>query len=59
MSSSFSTGPRSMSFFWTVVLLVAVLALSWRFLGSYMEAVPSEVDGVARATDLPVTPNAP
>ena len=39
MSSSFSTGPRSMSFFWTVVLLVAVLALSWRFLGSYMEAV--------------------
>jgi K+-transporting ATPase ATPase A chain len=28
-----------MSFFWTLIVLLAVLGLSWRFLGSYMEAV--------------------
>jgi K+-transporting ATPase ATPase A chain len=28
-----------MSFAWTIVALVAVLAIAWRFLGSYMEAV--------------------
>ncbi len=28
-----------MGFFWTLVAFVAVLALSWRFLGSYLEAV--------------------
>ena len=28
-----------MSFFWTLVALVAVLALCWRFLGSYLAAV--------------------
>ena len=28
-----------MQFFWTIVALVVVLGLCWRFLGSYMEAV--------------------
>jgi potassium-transporting ATPase potassium-binding subunit len=28
-----------MAFFWTIVALVACLAVCWRFLGSYMEAV--------------------
>jgi K+-transporting ATPase ATPase A chain len=28
-----------MQFFWTIVALVVVLGLAWRFLGSYMEAV--------------------
>jgi potassium-transporting ATPase potassium-binding subunit len=28
-----------MGFFWTIVALVAVLAVAWRFLGSYMAAV--------------------
>ncbi|MHB1496514.1 MAG: potassium-transporting ATPase subunit KdpA [Acidimicrobiales bacterium] len=28
-----------MSYFWVIVALVVVLALAWRFLGSYMEAV--------------------
>ncbi len=28
-----------MGFFWTIVVLVAVLALAWRYLGSYMAAV--------------------
>ncbi len=28
-----------MGFFWTIVVLVILLALSWRFLGSYMAAV--------------------
>jgi potassium-transporting ATPase potassium-binding subunit len=28
-----------MAFFWTIVVLVVLLALAWRFLGSYMEAV--------------------
>jgi potassium-transporting ATPase potassium-binding subunit len=28
-----------MGFFWTIVALVVVLAISWRFLGSYMAAV--------------------
>ena len=28
-----------MGFFWTIVVLVALLAVAWRFLGSYMAAV--------------------
>ncbi len=28
-----------MQFFWTIVALVVVLGLAWRFLGSYMAAV--------------------
>jgi potassium-transporting ATPase potassium-binding subunit len=28
-----------MTFFWTLIVLVAVLGVGWRFLGSYMEAV--------------------
>jgi potassium-transporting ATPase potassium-binding subunit len=28
-----------MSFFWTIVVMVVVLAIAWRFLGSYMAAV--------------------
>ncbi len=28
-----------MDFFWTIVVLVVVLGLAWRYLGSYMEAV--------------------
>ena len=28
-----------MGFFWTIVVLVVALAISWRYLGSYMAAV--------------------
>jgi K+-transporting ATPase ATPase A chain len=28
-----------MSYFWVLIVLVAVLALAWRYLGSYMEAL--------------------
>ena len=28
-----------MGYFWTIVVMVALLAISWRYLGSYMEAV--------------------
>jgi potassium-transporting ATPase potassium-binding subunit len=28
-----------MTFFWTIVAMVVVLAIAWRFLGSYMAAV--------------------
>src|ERR1700691_1365173 len=28
-----------MGFFWTIVVLVVLLAISWRYLGSYMAAV--------------------
>ena len=45
-----------MSFAWTIVALLVVLAIAWRFLGSYMAAV---FDGRVRwlaAVERPVVP---
>ena len=45
-----------MGFTWTIVALVVVMAIAWRFLGSYMVSVYEGRDQVARlrrTTDLP------